>query len=150
MEKNENQVEQLLNEIKQELQKQNFNTPNLELEVFKIPVTTGGTLQSLDFKTKIEHNKVVGIFTALKGAADAASVNFGSQIRISIDSKPLVSNDMFQFFLLEKNNYSSISQVAWKTDFAIQSSDVKIEYKDGSNVNPPYTAYVYFICQKKN
>ncbi len=123
-----------------------YNEPKLEIETFKIDITTAGQTVSVTGQTKIEHGKVLGIFTSCRGTADT---NYNSVFKIEIDDKKIIADDYLQFHLFEKTAYNEIQGVAWKTDLKVDASRVAISYKDGSTLAVPYKAYVYLICRKK-
>ncbi len=123
-----------------------FNEQNLELESYEIDVTSAGQLVPVNANTKIEHGKILGVFVSCRGTASA---NYNSLFSVEVDNVRIISNDDIHFQLFEKTAYNNLIDVAWKTDIDISTSNVRILYKDGSNITPPYKAYVHFICRKK-
>jgi len=121
--------------------------PNLEIELYELNVASAGALNSIDNKqTKAEHDKILGVFSFYKGNG---SETVGSKFRMIVGNKPLISTDFLDFSVIEKTNYISVEQAAFRLDFPINSSDVKIEYKDGGTEAIPYKVYFAFIVHKK-
>ena len=142
------ELEEELKEFKELVRTNQFleNIPNLELENYTLKVATSGSSISLDgLKTKIEHDKVLGIFTI----ADNANTNYGSELSIQIDRKFVVTDGMFDFGLIKKGVDMNVYQSAWRTDIDINTSDVKILMKDSGRASVPYNVHVYFICRKR-
>ncbi len=126
------------------------DVPNLELESFELKVTSAGQKISKDFKTKIEHKKVLGVFTLFRNGDDNAGTNYDSKLSIQVDRNYIVADGMFHFVLIEKTNNYSVYEAAWRTDVKIDASDVHIEYADGNSVTVPYKVNVFFICEKSD
>lgn len=120
------------------------NMPNLELETYEILVNNPNQEVVINSKTKIEHKRILGVFNSFRDS----QANYDSKVSIQIDRKYIVANGKFHFFLLEKKQGQSIYEAAFRTDVAIDTSDVNIVYKDGGVVSTPYRAYINFICQK--
>lgn len=139
-----------INEIKELLKKDIGleNIPNLELETFEMKIGTANQVITKDFKTKIEHKKVLGVFLTHRVPTGGTAFNRNSRLAIQIDRNYVFNQGLFHYSLLEKTEALTIYETAWKTDINIDTSDVRIEYHDGGTVTPPYTFNVHFICQK--
>jgi len=125
------------------------NIPNLELESYELKVSTPGQTLKKDFKTKIEHKKVSGVFVTHRTPTGGLMSNRNSMVGIQVDRNYVFTQGLFHYTLLEKTEGLTIYEVAWRTDIQILTSDVHIEYKDGNTVlADPYYVYVHFICLK--
>ena len=144
------ELEKELHEFKKIFKANRFleNIPNLELESYELPITVAGVTVSKEFKTKIEHKKVHGLFLTHRVASGGVSYNRNSRISIKIDRDFVFNQGLFHCILLEKTEGLTIYETAWRTDIDINVSDVAIEYSDGSTVTPPYSLYVHLICKK--
>lgn len=139
-----------LDDLKKYLNDNRFleNMPNLELESFEIPIKTSGEIVKKDFKTKIEHKKVLGVFITHRTPTGGFSNNINSRLSLKVDRNYVLAQGLFHYNLIEKTESLTIYEVAWRTDININTSDVAIEYHDGGTVNSKYSAYIHFICQK--
>ena len=124
------------------------NMPNLELESYEIKIASNGQVIKKDFKTKIEHKKVLGVFVTHRVPTGGFANNRNSRLSIKVDRNFILAQGLFHYNLIEKTESLTIYEVAWRTDISINTSDVAVEYHDGSTVNTAYSAYVHFICQK--
>lgn len=124
------------------------NMPNLELESYEIKIANAGQVVKKDFKTKIEHQKVLGVFVTHRIPTGGFSNNRNSRLSIKVDRNFVLAQGLFHYNLIEKTESLTIYEVAWRTNININTSDVSIEYHDGVTVNTAYSAYVHFICQK--
>jgi hypothetical protein len=122
------------------------NIPNLEIEHYELLVKTSGQTVNLDgLKTKIEHDKILGVFTI----SDNANSNYGSQVSVQIDRQFVIADGMFDIDLIKKGVDMSVYESAWRTDIDINTSDVKIIVQDSGRATVPYKMHVYFICRKR-
>lgn len=144
------EMEKELDEFKKMLDKNKFleNIPNLELESYELPITVAGASVTGNFKTKIEHKKVLGMFLTHRVASGAVDANRNALISVKIDRKYVFCQGLFHYTLLEKTDQLTIYEVAWRTDVDIDTSEVEVMYTDGSTVVVPYSLYVHFIMQK--
>jgi len=122
--------------------------PNLELESYEMKVANDGDIVKGDFKTKIEHKKVLGIFITHRVASGGFANNPNSTLSIKVDRNFVLAQGLFHYNLIEKTPYLTVYEAAWRTDIKINTSDVTIEYRDGSTVGGNYSAFIHFICQK--
>ena len=119
---------------------------NLEFETFEIKVKEQGELVKVNESTAVEHSKIIGIFGLLKGGTQA---NFLSTMIISVNGENLISHKNFHASIIEKTNSLSVLDSMWIVDKEINNSDIRIEYKDGSEINDPYSFNLYFVCEKR-
>ncbi len=127
------------------IDKNPFNSPNLEIEEFAFPITSAGLNKMPTRQTKAEHDMLLGVFTSYKGnGADL----LGSKFRITVGNETLVSRDYLEFMLIEKTSYIGVKHAAWRTEKHINSSDVNIEF-DNQTGNVGFTVNFYFITRKK-
>ncbi len=124
------------------------NMPNLELESYEIKISSNGQVIKKDFKTKIEHKKILAVFVTHRIPTNSYGNNRNSRLSIKVDRNFILAQGLFHYNLIEKTESLTIYEVAWRTDININTSDVSIEYHDGNTVNTAYSAYVHFICQK--
>jgi hypothetical protein len=145
-----NEFQDELDEFKKYMSENRFieNMPNLELESYEIPINSGGEIVKKDFKTKIEHKKVVGVFVTHRIPTGGFSHNRNSRLSIKVDRNYVLAQGLFHYNLIEKTENLTIYEVAWRTDININTSDVAVEYHDGDTVGTNYSAYVHFICRK--
>lgn len=120
--------------------------PNLELEAFEIVIPNANDIIKISTKTKIEHDKIIGIFLLINGGTIS---NYSSKISIAINSESIVSSEPFNAFVIEKTTALSVFESMWVIDKEISSSDVAIKYEDSGEIGSGYTATLYFICSKK-
>jgi hypothetical protein len=138
----------LLKEIKEEVQKiyNGQAVQNLELELFELPITNAGQLHTLKGRqTKIEHTKLLGVFTSFKGEGNDL---LGSKFKISVQNRSIVSPDFVDFNVIEKTKFIPINEALYPLDVNISASDVSIEYTDGNTTAVPYTVSFYFLTKK--
>ncbi len=125
------------------------NMPNLELESYELKVVNPGDIIKKDFKTKIEHDKVYGVFITHRVPTGGFANNPNSRLSIQVDRNYILAQGLFHYNLIEKTEALTVYEVAWRTDIDINTSDVAIEYRDGATTGTAYSAYVHFICQKR-
>jgi len=117
---------------------------NLEYEAFEISVTTTGQQVDLtSLTTRQEHKRVLGVFFASTSLTD-----YLSTIKIEISQKPVISTDYVLFFLHQRTQSLSVSDCAFLTDIPVQTSPVRISYKDARPGFSAYKVYVFLICEK--
>lgn len=140
-----------INDFKKYLADNRFieNMPNLELESYEIKVNNPGDIIKKDFKTKIEHNKVFGVFVTSRFPTGAPTNNPNSMLSVQVDRKYILAQGLFHYDLINKTEFLTVYEVAWRTDIDINTSDVSIEYHDGNSLVTAYSAYIHFICQKR-
>ncbi|MCF6183100.1 MAG: hypothetical protein L3J56_00495 [Bacteroidales bacterium] len=145
-----NEFQDEIDDFKKYLNNNKFieNIPNLELESYELKITSNGQIIKKDFKTKIEHKKVLGVFVTHRIPTNSYGNNRNSRLSIKVDRNFILAQGLFHYNLIEKTENLTIYEVAWRTDINVNTSDVNIEYHDGATVNTAYSAYVHFICQK--
>jgi hypothetical protein len=120
--------------------------PNLELEAFSIVVENAKDIVKINTKTKIEHDKVLGVFLLINGGTIS---NYKSKLSVTINSQAIVSAEPFNAFVIEKTTAISVVESMWNVDRKINSSDVAIRYEDSGEIGTAYTATLYFVCSKR-
>lgn len=145
-----NEFQDEMDDFKKLLTENKFieNMPNLELESYEIPIKTVGGIVKKDFKTKIEHKKVLGVFITHRIPTGGFANNRNSRLSIKVDRNYVLAQGLFHYNLIEKTESLTVYEVAWRTNIDINTSDVAIEYHDGGTTGTAYSAYVHFICQK--
>ena len=145
-----NEDKALLQDILNELQNHRGLSviPNLEYETYEIEVPSPNKLVTLNnIQTKAEHDRLLGVFGFYKGNGIDT---IGSKLRIMIGNRHILSTRYIDFSIIEKTNTLSIEQSAVRLDVPVSNTDVKIEYIDGDNIEPPYRVFVVFILRKKD
>ena len=139
------QLLDIFNVIKQEFSRNKIKNDNLEYQAIEVPVTVAGSTVTIDAKTRIEHKKILGVFTYLSGGDKN---NYKTKIKIEVDGKTIISPEYFHFSLIEKTDTIATVDTCFRVLKEIHNSTVKVYLTDGSTVTPPYSAYIYFILEK--
>ncbi len=142
----QDEIDEIKELLKKDIGIENFS--NLELESYEMKVSSAGQILRKDFKTKIEHKKIMGMFLTHRVPTGGTSANRNSRLAIQVNRNFIFSQGLFHYTLLEKTEALTIYETAWRTDININNADIQIEYHDGSTVTPPYSVYVHLICQK--
>lgn len=114
--------------------------PNLEIETHSFNVPNQSVID-LDFKTKIEHKRLLGIFITKTSSAE-------SEIALSLNRKPIVADGYFPTALISKHYTLSVEETAWRLDFPIATTDFNVKFKDLAPAYAPYDVRVHLICEK--
>ncbi len=118
------------------------NIPNLEYELCEIDITSQYVIDK-DFKTKIEHDSIVGVFVL----SELDSL-YDSRMSIQVDRKFILAEGRFHFSLIEKVKGQSIAEAMYRTDIKIDTSDVHVSYLDPAYTSD-YKVSLVLICKKR-
>jgi hypothetical protein len=119
---------------------------NYEIVPFQIDITSVAQEKTVSDRIPIEYKEIIGVFIVHAGGTIA---NFNSTLSISVNSVNIVAPDQFHAFLIEKTNALSMEDAMWPVRKEVSNSNIVIKYKDGSDITPPYSLNLYFVCRKK-
>jgi len=126
------------------------NTENLELQIIKLDIASAGQIvKSQSVRSRAEHKKIKGLAILSKGGYTAAEVQ--GLFTIKVDKNQIISDGEVPKFLFEVTHSKSLYENAYKCDVNISTSDIDIQYTDGSPSLgfSAYSVNFILICEKK-
>jgi hypothetical protein len=123
-----------------------LDSANLELESYPVKVTTAGETVIADFKTKIEHERIVGIVCLDTQSVDSAK----GLVQIEVSGQKIICQEKLHKFLIQKTSSLSLTEAAKKLDIPVTTSDVRILFQDqNTSLSSPYYVYFYALVTKR-
>jgi hypothetical protein len=123
-----------------------LDAANLELESYPVKVSTAGETVIADFKTKIEHDRILGIVCVDTQSVDSAK----GLVNIEVSGQKIICQDRIHKFLIQKTSSLSLMEAAKKLDVPVTTSDVRILFQDQNTGSiAPYYVYFYALVSKR-
>jgi len=121
---------------------------NLKYQILKVEIdpANGDQVVVLDDNTKIEHEKIVGVF--ITSSNDQALV--GTTLGLNINEETILPDD-FEASLINRNIGISINELPHRFEQEANNSVIKVKVRHGKmqGIEDSYTINVYLVALEK-
>jgi hypothetical protein len=118
-----------------------MNMNKLKYQIISFDVTEPGQKKTINTNTKVEHDRITGVFVSIqKDSSVASSIEVGSTMGLSIDSEEIFP-DKFEVGNLTKQVAVDINNLPHVLDEKARNSPVKVIYQDGNSPAFPAGGY---------